>query len=172
MREIVLVDPQAGETGLALDDAEPPVIRLFRNEAQQVRMIALRHHDHRAALDHLLVDRAHAVPTPRLDAFTHRVIEHHRDIRLVNVQLRARFRFEFFLGQIVSDERKILARNPVPLRRVAISPIGHADPAHLRSDDDNVAANFLRQIFLKNPAIIYFYCFDHGAPLSWNYVVG
>ena len=113
MGEIIFVDPQPREAGIALDDAEAPLERLCPDEAQQIRMIAFGNHDQRAALDELFVDGANAVPTPGLHPFAHRIIQHDRDIGRIDVQFRARFGFQFFFLEIVGDKRKVLARNPV-----------------------------------------------------------
>ena len=38
------------------------------------------------------------MPAPGLDAFDHGVVEHNRDVALIDIQLGAAFRLEFLLG--------------------------------------------------------------------------
>src|SRR5947209_2084639 len=104
------------------------------------------------------------MPAPGLDAFDHGVVEHNRDVALIDIQLGAAFRLEFLLGEIVRDERKVLAWNAIALGRIAVTPVGKTDASHAAGDDDDIAADLFAEILLKNTAIVDFNAFDQLVP--------
>ena len=126
-------------------------------------MLAAGDHEQAALVGDLLVDRPDAMPPPGLDAPRHRVIDHQRDVDVIDVQLGSALGLELFLGQIGRDEREVLARDPVALRGVAVAAVRERDPAHAAGDHHDVAADVLPEILLEDPAVLNLYAFDHVA---------
>ena len=134
-------------------------------------MILSRGHQERSTFLNLFVDWTKSVPTPWFDAFGHRVIENDGYVGQIDIQLGAAFRLQLLFGQIVGNEREILARDTIALRRIAITPIREADPSHPAGNDDDITADFLTEILLKNSAIVDFNAFNQWIPptvwISW-----
>ena len=70
--------------------------------------------------------------------------------------------FEFLLRQVVCHECEVLARDAVALRRVTVATVGKAHAPHAAGNNDDVAANLLGQVLLKDTAVIDFNPLDHG----------
>src|SRR5579875_56275 len=153
-REVVLVHPQAGEAGVATQDRQVPGERLALDPLEQLLGLAPRDDQHGAALDELLVDRADAVPGPRLDPLDHRVVEHDGDVRLVDVQLGAALRLQLLLVEVGGDEREVLTGDAVALGGVAVATVGEPGLAHAAGDQDDVAADIFGQVLLKDAAVL------------------
>src|SRR5438309_2260124 len=98
----------------------------------------------------------HSIPSPGCTVFT--------VLRTSSYACRAAFRLEFLLGEIVRDERKVLAWNAIALGRIAVTPVGKTDASHAAGDDDDIAADLLAEILLKNTAIVDFNAFDQLVP--------
>src|SRR5918995_3937710 len=106
------------------------------------------------------------MPTPRLDPFAHRVVQNDRDVGLVDLELSAALRLQFLLGEIRRNEGEILARNPVSLRRIAVTTVGKSLLTHAARDHDNVAADLFTQVLLKDASVVNLDALDHEILLS------
>src|SRR5688572_17746879 len=129
-------------------------------------MLFLGNHEEAAVLDHPLIDRPHAVPTPGLDALAHRVVEDDGDVRLIYLELGAAFRFQFLLGEIRRNKSEVFARDTVSLRRVAVAAVRKCPLPHAARDHDNVAADLFPQVLLKDASIVDLDALDHEILLS------
>ena len=122
--QVILVDPKTRETGVPVKDRQPVIVRFLADELEQFFRLFVGDHEQTAVLDHPLVDRPHAVPTPGFDALAHRIVEHDGDVGVVDLELGAAFRFQLLLLEIGGNKSEILAGNPVSLRRVAVTTVG------------------------------------------------
>src|SRR5262249_40555502 len=113
---------------------------------------------------YFFIDRAYAMPAPWLDAFDHCVVEDDRDVALIDIQLGAALRFEFLFRQIMGDEGEVFARDAIPFGRIAVTPVRETDSSHPAGNNDNVAADLLAEILLKNTAIVDFNAFNQWIP--------
>src|SRR6266540_3086049 len=129
--------------------------------------MTLSRKDQQAAVLHdSFIDGTNPVPSPGLDAFAHRVVQDDRDVGLVDLELGAALRFQFLLGEIRGNEGKILARDAVSFRRIAVPPVGKSLLAHPAGDHHDVAADLFAQVLLKDASIVDLYAFDHEILLS------
>src|SRR5262249_39098192 len=110
------------------------------------------------------IDWTHAVPAPWFDALDHRVVEDNGDVTLINIQLGAALRFEFLFRKIMGNEGEVFAWDAIPLGRIAVTAVRETDSSHAAGDNDNIAADFLAEILLKNTAIVDFNAFDQWIP--------
>ena len=124
-------------------------------------MVVAGHHELAAFFAHLLVDRTHAMPAPRLDPLHHGVVQDHRDVSLVDVHLRPALGLELFLLEVGGDEREVFTGDPVALRGIAVAAVRKGDLAHPTGDHHDVAADVLPKILLKDAPVVHLYAFDH-----------
>src|SRR5581483_9044520 len=163
-RQVVLIHPQAGQAGVAGEDRQLPVEGLALDPLEQVVRRAPRDDELAGPFDDRVVDRPHAVVGPGLDALAHRVVEHDRDVRLVQIELRAALGLELFLAQVGRDEGEVLAGDAVALGRVAVAPVGERGLALATGDQDDIAADLLGQVLLEDAAVVDLYALDHKWP--------
>src|SRR5215470_12847300 len=139
-------------------------MRLLTDKLQEFVVALFREYQQAAVLHHSFVNGANAMPAPRLNTLAHGIVEDDGNICLVDFKFGAAFRFELLLGQIGGYEGEIFARNAVSLRSIAVTAVGKRGLPHSARNHDDVAADLLRQIFLKDASIVNFYAFDHIFP--------
>src|SRR5206468_7442952 len=68
--------------------------------------------------------------------------------------------------KIRGNEGEVLTRNPVSLRRVAVTTVRECPLPHSARDHDDIAADLFPKVFLKDTSIVDLHAFDHIFPPS------
>src|SRR5262249_35791998 len=150
MGEVIPENPKPRETEIARVGGKVPAVRFSGNELQQLVVALFGNDQQRSAGLYFFIDWTHTVPAPWFDAFDHRVVKNDGDVALIDVELGAALRFELLFRKIMRNEGEVFAWDAIPLGRIAVTPVGKTDASHTAGDNDNIAADFLAEILLKN----------------------
>src|SRR5262249_4578791 len=137
MSVIVLVYPETRKARISIEERQAIVMRLFADKLQEFVMAFFRKYEQATVLYHPFVNGANAMPSPGLDSLAHSIVEHDRDVCLVDLQLGTAFRFQLFLREIRGNEGKIFAWNSVSFRRVAVTAVGKRRLPHAARNHDD-----------------------------------
>src|SRR5918995_1391095 len=118
VRAVVAVDPEPAQARRPRQDGQRPIPGLLRDDLQKLFGCPVRDYQQRPAAPETHVDRLPPVPGPGLDPVAHRVVKDRDHVQLVGLVF-GHVLLERYV--IRSDDRELLGRNAVALRRITVA---------------------------------------------------
>src|ERR671911_2437500 len=128
VRAVVAVDPEPAQARRPRQDGQRPIPGLLRDDLQKLFGCPVRDYQQRPAAPETHVDRLPPVPSPGLDPVAHRVVQDRDDVQFVGLVFG---HVAFQRLRIRRDDRELLGRNAIALRRITVALDRRSQPVPL-----------------------------------------